>query len=158
MKVEPQDQHRWLHRLIGTWTYEGECPGEPGQSPARFEGTEIVRALGEAWVVAEGQGQMPGGGVAETLMTLGYDPASGRFVGTWIGSMMTHLWVYDGTLAVDVLTLNAEGPDFADPGKRAHYRDVVEIRSEDERLLTGRVLGADGEWRLLMSARYRRQR
>jgi hypothetical protein len=158
MKVEPQDQHRWLHRLIGTWTYEGECPGEPGQSPARFEGTEIVRALGEAWVVAEGQGQMPGGGVAETLMTLGYDPASGRFVGTWIGSMMTHLWVYDGALdaAGRVLTLEAEGPSMAGDGTMATYRDVIEFKDDDHRVLTAHVLGDDGTWQQFMTSNYRR--
>ena len=32
------------------------------------------------------------------IMTLGYDPQKKRFVGTLIGSMMTHLWVYDGAL------------------------------------------------------------
>jgi hypothetical protein len=38
------------------------------------------------WVLAEGEGGMAGGIAATTLMTLGYDPAEGRFVGTWIGS------------------------------------------------------------------------
>ena len=61
---------------------------------------------------------MPGGGPATTLMTLGYDPEKKRFVGTWIGSMMTHLWIYDGALdaAGKVLTLDAEGPSFAGDG------------------------------------------
>jgi hypothetical protein len=54
---------------------------------------------------------MPGG-AATTMMTLGYDPHRKRYVGTWIGSMMTHLWVYGCELDASerVLTLNAEGP------------------------------------------------
>jgi hypothetical protein len=35
---------------------------------------------------------MPGGGAATMFLTLGYDPQRERYVGTWIGSMMTHLW------------------------------------------------------------------
>src|SRR3712207_8501500 len=59
---------------------------------------------------SEGQGDMPGGGVGTTLMTLGYDPQTQRYVGTWGGSMMNYLWVYDGELDVDgrVLTLASE--------------------------------------------------
>lgn len=52
--------------------------------------------------MCEGLGEMPGGGIATTMMTLGYDPARKWFVGTFIGSMMTHMWVYAGT----VLTLD----------------------------------------------------
>ncbi len=31
-------------------------------------------------------------------MTLGYNPDTKRYLGTWIGSMMTHMWVYDGVI------------------------------------------------------------
>ena len=53
------------------------------------------------------------------IMTLGYDPQKKRYVGTWIGSMMTHLWVYDGALdaAGKVLTLDAEGPAWPATGR-----------------------------------------
>jgi len=83
---------------------------------------------------------MPGGIAATTLMTLGYDPAKGRFVGTWIGSMMTHLWVYDGELdpAGRVLTLNSEGPSMTGDGSFAKYQDIVEFMSDDHRVLTAR--------------------
>ena len=55
---------------------------------------------------------MPDGTPATTQITLGYDPAKKRFVGTWLGSMMTHLWIYDGELSADerTLTLSSEGP------------------------------------------------
>ena len=94
------------------------------------------------------------------ILTLGYDPSRKRFVGTWVGSMMTHLWVYDGALdaAGTVLTLDAEGPGFADKGKTAKYQDVVEFRSDDHRVLTSRVLGDDGTWHGFMTAHYRRKR
>src|SRR3712207_1742920 len=95
---EPQAAHQWLQHLVGEWTLEGEATMGPGQPPAPFRGTERVRSLGGLWFLAEGEGDMPGGGTATTLMALGYDPNKGRYVGTFIGSMMTHLWVYDGAL------------------------------------------------------------
>lgn len=160
MKVEPGKEHRWLRKLVGEWTYEGEAATEPGQPPARFGGTESVRPLGEIWVVAEGRGEMPGGATAATLLTLGFDPRQGRFVGTWIGSMMAHLWVYDGgalDAAGKILTLDAEGPSFTEEGKLARYRDVIAFQDDDHRVLTGSVRRDDGSWHELMTARYRRR-
>jgi hypothetical protein len=103
---------------------------------------------------------MPGGGTATTVMTLGYDPAKKRFVGTFIGSMMTNLWVYDGELdaAGKVLTLDAEGPAFTDPERTARYKDAIEIVSPDHRILTSRYLGDDGQWHHFMTAHYRRKK
>jgi hypothetical protein len=157
MQAEPQAEHRWLERLVGDWKFEAEAI-EPGKPPQRATGSESVRTLNGLWYVAEGQGEMPGGGPATTLMTLGYDPAKGRYVGTWIGSMMTHMWVYDGVMSDDgtALELHARGPDFENPGQLASYKDVIEFRSDDHRLLSSWTQDARGEWHRFMTAEYRR--
>jgi hypothetical protein len=159
-KVEPQKEHLWLQRLVGEWTCEGEATMEPGKPPAKWTGTESVRSLGGVWIVAEGQGEMPGGGASTTIMTLGYDPQKKRFVGTFIGSMMTNLWLYDGALdtAERTLTLDAEGPSMAGPGKMAQYKDAIEFKSDDHRVLTSHMLGDDGKWHGFMTANYRRKK
>jgi hypothetical protein len=158
MCTEPQKEHRWLQKLVGEWTYDVEATMEPGKPTEKFTGTESVRSLGGLWMLAEGQGEMPGGGTATTLMTLGYDPQKKRYVGTFIGSMMTHLWVYDGALdaAERVLTLDAEGPSMTGEGQMAKYQDVIELKSDDHRMLTSHVLGDDGTWHQFMTANYRR--
>jgi hypothetical protein len=158
MKVEPRKEHEWLQRLVGEWSYEAEASMGPGQPPSKARGSERVRSVGGVWVVAEGEGEMPGGIPATAVMTLGYDPRRERFVGTWIGSMMTHLWVYDGALdaAGKVLTLNNEGPSMAGDGTLAKYQDVVEVVSDDHRVLRSRVLAEGGQWREFMTAHYRR--
>jgi len=159
MNAEPQKEHQWLQQLVGEWRYEATmAPDKPEEA---CTGTESVRTLGGLWILAEGQGEMPGGGAATTLVTLGYDPQRKRYVGTWVGSMMTHLWRYDGDLDATgkILTLNTEGPDMspgAAPGKQAKYKDVIEIRSDDHRILTSHRLGDDGKWQLFMTAHYRR--
>jgi hypothetical protein len=160
MKSEPQKQHEWLQKLVGEWTYEADCTMGPDQPPEKFKGSESVRSLGGVWVLCEGRGEMPDGGMATTLMTLGYDRQKKRYVGTWIGSMMTHLWVYDGALdaAEKVLTLDTEGPDFAAKGKMAQYKDVIEFKNDDHRLLASHMLGDDGQWHGFMTANYRRKK
>ena len=156
----PQKEHQWLQKLVGEWTYDIEATMEPGKPPEKSSGTESVRSLGGLWIVAEGLGEMPGGGAATTMLTLGYDPQKQRFVGTWIGSMMTNLWVYDGALdaAERVLALDAEGPSMAGDGKIAKYQDRIELKSDDHRVLTSHVLGEDGEWHGFMTVHYRRNK
>ena len=159
MKTEPQKEHEWLQQLVGEWTCESECSMEPGKPPEKFKGAESVRSLGGFWVQCEGYGEMPGGGMATMLMTLGYDPQKKRYVGTWVGSMMSHLWVYEGSLDADekVLTLNAEGPSCGGDGKMMKYKDMIEIKSHEHRVLTSHMLGDDGTWKQFMTAHYRRK-
>jgi hypothetical protein len=162
MDAEPQEQHKWLQQLVGQWTYESEAKMGPDKPAAKFRGIETVRTVGGLWVIGESQGEMPGGGTAEMVITLGFDPAKGRFVGTFIGSMMTHLWIYDGELdaAGKTLTLNAEGPDMspgAQPGKMGQYRDVVEIVSTDYHILRSLAQSDDSSWVQFMAAHYRRK-
>src|SRR5687768_14671673 len=97
MHAEPQQEHQWLQQLVGEWTSEADCSMGPDKPMEKFKGTETVRSIGGLWVVCEGRGEMPGGGLATTIMTLGYDPAKKLYLGTFIGSMMTHMWVYAGT-------------------------------------------------------------
>ncbi|MFO0810106.1 MAG: DUF1579 domain-containing protein [Gemmataceae bacterium] len=158
MNAEPQQEHRWLQRLVGNWTSEMECSMGPEKPPETFRGSESVRSLGGLWTLGEGAGEMPDGCSCTTLMTLGYDPAKKRFVGTFIASMMTHLWLYDGSLdaAGKILTLNTEGPSFADPTKMAKYQDIIEFVSDDHRTLSSQFHTDDGRWHRFMTAHYRR--
>jgi hypothetical protein len=153
MQVEVQKEHRWLHKLVGEWTSESECQTAPDQPTQTLRGTESVRTIGDIWVQCEGSGEMPGGGKATMVMTLGYDSHKQRFVGTWIGSMMNHLWIYDGSLDSNekVLSLESDGPAFSDDGKPiegkfARYRDAIEFKSDEHRVLTSCVRGEDGKW------------
>jgi hypothetical protein len=157
--AEPQAEHKWLQKLVGEWTCQGEGVMEPGKPPMKFRSTESVRSIDGLWIVAEGRGEMPGCGPSTTIMTLGYDPQKERFVGTFIASMMTHVWHYSGSLNATekVLTLDTEGPRMTDQAKMVKYRDVIEIQSDSHRILSSHVRGDDGKWRQFMTAHYRRK-
>lgn len=156
---KPQKEHQWLQQLVGEWVMEAEMDMGPESPPQKSTGAESVRSWDGLWVLAEGEGETPGGDVGRSLMTLGYDPDRERFVGTWISSMMAFMWVYEGELdaAERVLTLNAEGPDMAIEGKTARYRDVIEIKSDDHRVMSSSMQDDEGNWTQFMEAHFRRK-
>ncbi|HYR08555.1 MAG TPA: DUF1579 domain-containing protein [Longimicrobium sp.] len=157
MPVEVRAEHQWLQRMVGEWTYEMEAEAEPGQPPIRDTGPESIRALGESWVICEATGATPEGGQATSIMSIGYDPDGGRFQGTFISSMMTYLWIYEGALdaAGNVLTLDTEGPSYTGEGMMK-YRDTIDIQSDDHRVQTSSYQGKDGSWHPFMTTHYRR--
>jgi hypothetical protein len=57
-----------------------------------------------------------------------------------------------------VLTLDTEGPNVAAEGKMTKYKDVIELRSDDHRVLTSHMLGDDGKSYGFMTAHYRRRK
>lgn len=158
MKVEPQKEHQWLQRLVGEWACEIEAIMGPDQPPSTSTSTQSTRSIGGVWIQGEGKCGMPDGPPGTTFLTLGYDPARQRFVGTFIGSMMTNLWLYEGTLdaAEKVLTLDTEGPSFTDPTRKTKYQDIIEVLSDDHHTLSSQALGDDGKWVRFMTAHYRR--
>ena len=160
MSSNPQGQHRWLDRFVGDWTYEMKASAAPGQPPELQSGTENVRSLGGFWVVAEASGTSAAGVNSASFLALGFDPAKGRYIGTFVGSMMPDLWLYDGELdsTGTTLTLHTEGPSFTAEGKRAKYRDVMRFESDDRRTLTSNHRDENGEWHAFMTTTYQRVR
>lgn len=157
MVVELTPEHHWLHQLVGEWTTETVCPTGSDQSVETYRGTETGRDVGP-WVVLDGQCPLPGGGISRSVMTLGYDPSKKKFVGTFIATMMTFLWVYEGELDAGrkTLELAANGPSFTDPAKACDYVDTIEIRDDGTRTLSSRYRAEDGTWVPFMTMTCRR--
>jgi hypothetical protein len=142
-------EHAWLMQLVGQWTFD---QGEEG-----MRGTETVRALGEIWIEAHSQATC--GGMAMTFtVTLGFDPERKKFVGTWVGSMMTHLWIFEGDLSEDrrSLTLSTMGPSMKHDGSMANFRDVISLHEDGSRSLTSFHQDETGDWKQFMDMRLTR--
>ncbi len=155
----PAAEHEWLQHLVGEWDGEVEAL-LPGQPPRRSKGTESVRAVGGFWILSEIQGTCPVMDVPFTsFLTLGYDQDRKTFVGTWVDSMSSHLWQYEGTLdpVRNTLTLETEGPCPMAPEKQSKYKEVIELRSKDHKVFTASILGEDGQWVTLMTCHSRRK-
>lgn len=155
----PSRDHEWLQQLVGEWDVRFKMYTHPDQPPAEPAGADSVRALGDYWIVAETTTMMMGAPY-RGILSLGYNPQTKRFNGTWIDSMGGHLWVYQGTLndAGDTLTLETEGPSLQGPDKTARYREVIQITGKDSRSFTSSTETQDGAWTTILTAEYRRKK
>ncbi len=154
----PVAEHHWLEQLVGQWDAEIEMQFAPDQPAATFDAVESVKPLGGFWVISESKSDIEGAAF-EGRMTLGYDPEKQKYIGTWVDSMTSILWVYEGTVdeAGKVLTLKTQGPCLHEGGRIAKFEEVIEIVGPDEKTFTSRMQNADGEWQTLMVIRYQRK-
>jgi hypothetical protein len=155
MNEQASKEHGWLKQLVGEWNVEIDAAGPGGKKQT---GTERVRSLGGLWILAEGRSTTHDGADAATVMTLGYNPEKSAYVGTFIASMMTHMWLYQGWIDRDqnALVLDTEGPSFEDMSKRCRYKDTIRIIDRDYRTLTSSYQGEAAAWYEFMVAHYRR--
>lgn len=158
MQAKPEKQHEWLKQFVGSWEFQGECFMGPDQPPMKSSGSETVRMLGDLWMIGESKGKMPDGGMMSAIMTVGYDPVQKKFVGSWVGSCMVSMFIYEGQLEADgrTLPLHCTGPSWEDPTKITQYQDILEIHPDGTRFLRSKALGPDGKWMQFMSATYRK--
>jgi len=88
-------------------------------------------------------------------MTLGFDTNKGCYVGTFIGSMMANIWIYEGILdsTEKRLLLETEGPAFVGDGN-CKYRDTIEIVDADQWLFTSEFQNEAGQWIRFMNGKH----
>ncbi|MCA9184459.1 MAG: DUF1579 domain-containing protein [Pirellulaceae bacterium] len=154
----PEKEHQWLKKFVGQWTTTSKGSMGPDQPPMECSGTVEGRMIGELWIVNEMQ-STPQGIPMQGLQTIGYDPAKKKYVGTWIDSMLHHMWQYEGTVdkSGTKLTLEAEGPNFMSEGKLTKFRDAYEFKTPNLIIVTSSMLGDDGQWVTFMTGECQRK-
>jgi hypothetical protein len=156
--AQPTAEHKQLEQFAGEWI--GECKMEmPGQEPMVCSGTEASRMMGGLWLVATGKSTTPGM-EGESMITLGYDPKKGSYVGTFVCSMQDYIWHYTGKFddTGKKLILSTEGPSMLEPGKTAKYEEVLATVDADHKTFTSSIQLADGKWQELMKMNYTRKK
>lgn len=153
----PSEKHQWLSRLEGTWENVMECRMGPDAEVERTTARMTCRMLGGLWLIAESLSESPEGPPFVSIMTVGYDPKKERYVGTFVASMMTFMWHYEGELDAEAnkLPLHCRGPKFDGSGM-TDYCDTITIVSDDEWHFDGAFKGEDGQWQSLTTTVCRR--
>lgn len=142
----PAKEHAWLKQFAGEWDVETKIFMEPGKPPLVTKGTESAKMLGGFWVIGETKAEMMGQPFTG-IMTFGFDPEKKKYVGTWIDSTNSTKWNYSGTIdeSGKILTLSCEGKCPMD-GKFYEFRDTIEWKSADQRIMKSERKGEDGTW------------
>lgn len=144
---KPTKQHAWLQRFVGQWETKVTMPPmEPGKPPMQAKCKDTFRMIGGFWLQGEFQSEMMGQKFT-SLLTVGFDPAKKRYTGTWIDSMGSYLWKYDGSVDAsgNKLTLNTEGPCPMSGGAITKMREVTEFKGPNHRVFTSSFLNK-GKW------------
>jgi len=157
---EPTIEHQWLLQLVGDWEFEHECKMGPDQPASTSTGSQTTRAIGSLWTLGEMESPGPDDQPMRSLMTLGFDPAKGKFVGSFVASCMTFQWLYEGKLDANqrILTLDAEGPSFSGDGSMAKYQDIIEVIDQDNYLFSSQLQDGEGNWVKFMHGKYTRKK
>lgn len=153
--AKPGPEHQRLAAHVGTWDAVIESDGPDG--PSTSKGVSEVRlVLGGLWLTDDftadfGGSQFQGRGVT------GYDPAKGRYVGTWIDSWTPTLMVLEGGYDQAGKVLTMRGMGMGMDGKPAMHRMVTTHTDGSTMVFEMFVAGADGKEVPVMKITYTRR-
>jgi uncharacterized protein DUF1579 len=155
----PTEQHAWLKHLTGEWESESEIYMEPGKPPIKSKGTETARMIGGFWLLAENKGTIMDQPMTG-ILTLGFDPETRDYVGTWVDSMTSYQWKYVGKVddKGTTLTLETKGPCPKKPGTLSNFKEVMELKDKDQKVFTSSMQEDDGSWTKVATISYRRKK
>ncbi|KLU06771.1 hypothetical protein RISK_001085 [Rhodopirellula islandica] len=144
---KPTQEHQWLQQFSGVWTTKSESSMGPDQPPVQSEGKMTSRMLGGFWLTNTMEGDYAGTPM-HGIQTIGFDETKQKYVGTWIDSVTSMMWHYEGQVdsTGKILTLEAEGPNFMSDGTATKFEDIYEFKSEKELSIQSRMLAEDGTW------------
>jgi hypothetical protein len=104
----PGAPHKMLAKLTGSWTTRTRAFMEPDKPPAEGAGTcEQKMIFDGRYLQQEYTGEMMGSPFHGINM-LGYDNHTKKYVSTWIDSMSTGIYYFEGTASEDGKTITQE--------------------------------------------------
>ena len=148
---KPGPQHAALAKAEGTWDCTMEMPGMPA-SKGRSEQKMV---LGGFWLEDRFSGNFAGMAFEGRGMT-GYDPISGKYIGTWCDSMSPGVMVTEGTFDEKTRTLTMVGEAYDQTGTKVKHRMLTIHKDQNTVVFEMYVTGADGKETKAMTITYTR--
>jgi len=124
---EPGEPHKLLAGFEGSWTTRSRAWMAAGQPPMEGTGAcEQKMILGGRYLQQEYTGEMMGENF-RGINLVGYDNHTGKYVSTWIDSMSTGIYYFEGSAGADGKSIIQEC-HYDDPVKGATtWRSVTRI-------------------------------
>ena len=128
----PSEEHKIVMKDVGDWTIEGKMLMPQGFQ--EFKGEEKVVAIGKFWTVSHYSSDIFGGLKGST--TIGFDPRSKEFVGTWVDSFQPAVTKMKGTYDENTKTMTYATTGIGMDGKPMPGRIVIQYKDENSHTFT----------------------
>lgn len=143
-EVELPIEHKRLLEEVGTWNATLSSFSGPGMPPFVFEGQEINRMIGNAWLHSELIAS-PMGSNFVGIGQIGYDVEAKKALKTWIDSDSSQLSVWQGTYDLERRERIFEYTEPDDSGTLARFQVKSRVIDAERRTLDIARLGEEGE-------------
>ena len=131
-----------LKKDVGEWDAAITVTPGPGAGPQESTGRLTGRLIsGGRWLVTDFKNHTTG---FEGHGIYGYNPASKRFVGTWVDDMRTNIYVGEGQWDATSQTMTYVWSATLPSGQAMTWRETSETVSENERVFRVLFPSPDG--------------
>jgi hypothetical protein len=154
----PGPPHKMLASMAGSWTTKSKAWMEPDKPPMEDEGAcEQKMLLGGRYLQQEFTGKMMGAPFNGIGVT-GYDNHTKKYMSTWIDTMSTAIYFFEGTGRPDGKTFTQESR-YDDPVKGPMtWRSVTRIVDGNTMLFEMYGIDKTGKEEKMMEMTYNRKR
>ncbi len=154
----PGKQHKLFARLEGSWTTHTKAWMGPDEPPIEGTGTcEQRMLLGGRYLQQEYTGDMMGEKFSG-INVIGYDNFTKKYVSTWIDSMSSGIYCFEGTASEDGRTITQEAC-YDDPVRGAMtWRSISRIVDDDTMEYEMYLIPKDGKEEKAMEMTVRRRK
>lgn len=151
---QPTAEHALLKDHVGNWKVHCKFYMDPSQPPMETDATETIEMIGEFWTVSRFTSNMMGMPFTGCA-TMGFEPHTGKFVGTWMDSMAPAFFHMQGTQKGDTIEMRCKAFSCMTNSVLEHRTTEKHI-SKNERIFEMFVTMPDGNEMKMMTNHYRR--
>jgi len=139
---------------VGTWDAVIRVFGTPGEIVNETRGVAMNRLIASGrWLVMNFRADsgFEGHGI------YGFDPARGKYVGTWVDTMRTSLAQLEGTWDPEKRTMTFLGEMKTPDGRTVRWREETQHTDDRTQVYRSIVLLPDGKEHVALEVTYRRR-
>ena len=128
----PSEEHEIVMMDVGEWDIKGEMLTPEGSQ--EFKGEEKVVAIGKFWTVSHHSSDFFGG--LKGSSTIGFDPMTKKFVGTWVDSFQPAATKMEGTYDKSTKTMTYKTTGIGMDGKPMPGKIIIQYTDENSHTFT----------------------